>query len=198
MIRLMAEHNFVMSEQEYSHQFPGLLGKDILRILKDDHGFDAPPDFMQRMHGEYSISFTNKLKVIPGMWGLFRNLRVPKSIVSNGSVRHVEFCLRKVRLLSALDGHIFSAEHVRNPKPHPDVYTHALEQLGLKPHEALAVEDSPTGVKAAKGAGLFTIGFLGAAHVHKGQERKLKSAGADIIAADSRHLARFLKDKGVV
>ncbi len=198
MVRLMAEHDFVMSEQEYSHRFPGLLGRDILRILKDDHGFDAPADFMQRMHGEYSISFTNKLKVIPGMWGLFRNLKVPKSIVSNGSVRHVEFCLRKVRLLSSLDGHIFSAEQVRNPKPHPDVYIHALEQLGLKPHEALAVEDSPTGVKAAKGAGLFTVGFLGAAHVHDGHERELKAAGADIIAADSRQLARFLKDKGAV
>ncbi|MFM8374164.1 MAG: HAD family hydrolase [Bacteroidota bacterium] len=198
MIRLMAEHDFVMSEQEYSHQFPGLLGRDILRILRDNHGFDAPANFMQRMQSEYSLSFTTKLKVIPGMWKLFRDLKVPKSIVSNGSVRHVEFCLRKVRLLSALDGHIFSAEHVRNPKPHPDAYTHALEQLGLKPDEALAVEDSPTGVKAAKDAGLFTVGFLGASHVHKGHERKLKKAGADIIAADSRELARFLVSKEVV
>ncbi|MFM7401151.1 MAG: HAD hydrolase-like protein, partial [Bacteroidota bacterium] len=49
MIRLMAEHDFVMSEQEYSHQFPGLLGRDILRILRDNHGFDAPANFMQRM-----------------------------------------------------------------------------------------------------------------------------------------------------
>ncbi|MFN7830875.1 MAG: HAD family hydrolase, partial [Bacteroidota bacterium] len=84
------------------------------------------------------------------------------------------------------------------PKPHPDVYIHALEQLGLKPHEALAVEDSPTGVKAAKGAGLFTVGFLGAAHVHDGHGRKLKTAGADIIAADSRELARFLREKDAV
>jgi HAD superfamily hydrolase (TIGR01509 family) len=198
MLRLMAEHGLIMSEQEYSRRFPGLLGKDILRILKDEHGFRVLADFVQRMHGEHVISFKNELRVIPGMWGLFRNLKVPKSIVSNGSVRHVEFCLRKVRLLKALDGHIFSAEQVSNPKPHPDVYVYALGQLGLKPHETLVVEDSPTGVKSAKSAGIFTIGFLGAAHVHDGHEEKLRDAGADFVAADARQLARFLKDKDAI
>lgn len=73
--------------------------------------------------------FKNELKAIDGMSEIFRNLKVPKSMVSNGSVRHVEYCLKKVDLHGALDGQIFSAEQVEKPKPHPDVYHHAMERL---------------------------------------------------------------------
>lgn len=48
------------------------------------------------------------------------------------------------------------AEPLR-PKPAPDVYTAALESLGVGPHEGIAVEDSPNGVRAAKAAGLFCV-----------------------------------------
>lgn len=49
-----------------------------------------------------------------------------------------------------------AAEGVRK-KPHPDLYLRALDALALEPHEAVAIEDSPTGVRAAKAAGLRCI-----------------------------------------
>jgi HAD superfamily hydrolase (TIGR01509 family) len=42
-------------------------------------------------------------------------------------------------------------------KPAPDVYLRACEALRVAPREALAVEDSPNGVKAAKAAGLWCV-----------------------------------------
>src|SRR4051812_767666 len=42
-------------------------------------------------------------------------------------------------------------------KPAPDCYLNALSELGVKPTEACAFEDSPTGLAAAKAAGLFAI-----------------------------------------
>jgi HAD superfamily hydrolase (TIGR01509 family) len=44
------------------------------------------------------------------------------------------------------------------PKPAPDVYRTACERIGADPGAAVAVEDSPTGVKAARAAGLTCIG----------------------------------------
>ena len=44
-------------------------------------------------------------------------------------------------------------------KPSPAIYNKALEVAGLQPSEAIAIEDSPNGVKAALAAGLFTLRF---------------------------------------
>lgn len=44
------------------------------------------------------------------------------------------------------------------PKPAPDVYRLACERLGVDPTTAVAIEDSPTGVRAAHAAGLACIG----------------------------------------
>ena len=48
-------------------------------------------------------------------------------------------------------------EDVARGKPAPDLYLAALEALGAGPEEAIAVEDSPNGVTAAKAAGLYCV-----------------------------------------
>lgn len=52
-------------------------------------------------------------------------------------------------VVSALDGH--------RPKPAPDVYLAALDALGVPASDAVAFEDSPTGVAAAVAAGLRCV-----------------------------------------
>jgi HAD superfamily hydrolase (TIGR01509 family) len=195
-LQLLGEQGFHMDEQTYSRRFPGLLERDILVILQREHGVVVGDDYFDRLREMHRDGFHNSLRAIPGMTTLFRRLKLPKSMVSNGSIRHVEYCLRKVRLRSALDGQIFSAEQVEKPKPHPDVYAYALDRLGLKPGEAIVVEDSPTGVQAAKDAGIRVIGFLGAAHVFDGHGDKLRDHGADFLAADAQALTVLLEGMG--
>lgn len=188
MLEMLRPHGFEMSHADYSRRFPGLLTKQILEIIENEHGIALPADFIPRLHDRHEEAFDLMLQPISGMDDLFRRLRVPKSMVSNGSVAHVEKCLRRVNLLDALDGQIFSAYQVENPKPHPDVYLLALETLKLHPHETIVVEDSPTGVAAAKSAGLRVVGFLGAAHISDGHEIQLQSAGADFLVSDAKAL----------
>jgi HAD superfamily hydrolase (TIGR01509 family) len=52
---------------------------------------------------------------------------------------------------------IRSADDVERVKPDPELYRSALAALGLEPAEAIAFEDSPNGILAAKRAGLFCI-----------------------------------------
>ena len=47
-------------------------------------------------------------------------------------------------------------------KPKPDLYLRAVELLGVAPHEAVALEDSPNGIAAAKAAGLWCVAVPGA------------------------------------
>lgn len=198
MLKLLALHGLHLSESDYNMRFPGLRTRDIIIALEAEEGFRPPVNFLQTVHEEHKDGFHRSLRAIRGMPTLFRNLKVPKSMVSNGSVLHVEKCLRKVRLFSALDGHIFSAEHVEKPKPSPDVYLFALEKLGLYPQETIVVEDSVTGVFAAKSAGIQVVGFLGAGHIHDGHGEKLWEAGADFVVPDAQGLAEVLKKKGAI
>ncbi|MBX2891251.1 MAG: HAD family phosphatase [Saprospiraceae bacterium] len=192
-LSLLRTYGLHISEQEYSRRFPGLLERDIVAIISKEYGIQVPDDYFDRLRALHIVAFDTELRAIAGMPTIFRKLKIPKSMVSNGSVRHVERCLRRVRLRSTLDGHIFSAEHVERPKPHPDVYHHALEKLQLQPADILVVEDSPTGVVAAKQAGLRVVGFLGAAHIHDGHDERLLECGADFIAADARGLGRLFE-----
>ena len=52
---------------------------------------------------------------------------------------------------------IVTPADVEHAKPAPDIYLRACEDLGVDPSEALALEDSASGVTAAKAAGLYTI-----------------------------------------
>jgi HAD superfamily hydrolase (TIGR01509 family) len=50
---------------------------------------------------------------------------------------------------------IVTADDVISNKPAPDVYLSAMERLGVEPSECLAVEDTETGMMAAKNAGAY-------------------------------------------
>lgn len=45
------------------------------------------------------------------------------------------------------------------PKPAPDAYLEAIEKLGATPRSTIILEDSNSGIKAAKTSGAYTIGF---------------------------------------
>ena len=64
--------------------------------------------------------------------------------------------LDRIDLLASFD-HLACGDEVERVKPAPDLYQLALRRLGVTSGQAIAIEDSPTGVAAAKAAGLFCI-----------------------------------------
>jgi beta-phosphoglucomutase family hydrolase len=55
---------------------------------------------------------------------------------------------------AVVDGH-----QVRHPKPHPEVFLVVAERLGASPGNCIVFEDSPTGVQAARAAGMRVVGL---------------------------------------
>ena len=87
-----------------------------------------------------------------------RERGTPIGLVSNSPLVFVERSLQ----LAGFEGHfdvVLSAHEVAAPKPAPDPYLEACRRLGVEPGpEVVALEDSPTGVAAARAAGLTVIG----------------------------------------
>jgi beta-phosphoglucomutase-like phosphatase (HAD superfamily) len=81
---------------------------------------------------------------------------VPLGLASNTRRSLVDHVLAQTPLGGAFSA-IATGDEVP-PKPAPDVYRLACERLGVDPTTAVAIEDSPTGVRAAHAAGLACIG----------------------------------------
>lgn len=78
--------------------------------------------------------------------------------VCSGSVRAtVDPLLRTLNLRQYLST-LVCGDDVPNMKPAPDGYLLAARQLAVDPTQCLAIEDTPTGIKSAKAAGMFVIG----------------------------------------
>ncbi len=94
----------------------------------------------------------------PGALELVARLRgrVPLGLASNSPRRLVEAALASAGLTDVFAA-IVTSEDVMHAKPAPDIYLEACRRLGSLPSETLALEDSGSGVAAAKAAGLTCI-----------------------------------------
>jgi len=94
----------------------------------------------------------------PGAVELVERLRgrARLGLASNSSRRLVDTALRTAGLLGAFDA-VVTSDDVDHAKPAPDLYLLACERLGVMPGEALALEDTQSGIAAAKAAGLTCI-----------------------------------------
>jgi HAD superfamily hydrolase (TIGR01509 family) len=82
---------------------------------------------------------------------------VPLGLVSNSRRGFVELVLRATGLRDAF-AVIVTAEAVARPKPAPDAYLAAAAALGVAAADCVVLEDSPTGLAAARAAGARTVG----------------------------------------
>jgi HAD superfamily hydrolase (TIGR01509 family) len=95
----------------------------------------------------------------PGVVELVDGLRAlgtPLGLASNSPRYLVDDALATAGLADAFDA-IVTADDVPRPKPAPDIYLRACDLLGVAPADAVALEDSASGVRAAKAAGLTCI-----------------------------------------
>src|SRR4051794_26177014 len=88
-----------------------------------------------------------------------RERGTPTGLVSNSPIAFVRRSLEIAQFEDRFDV-VVSAHETASPKPAPDPYLEACRRLGVDPGPAvIALEDSPTGVAAARAAGLTVIGI---------------------------------------
>jgi HAD superfamily hydrolase (TIGR01509 family) len=92
-------------------------------------------------------------------WVDSRQLR--KAAVTNAPRDNTVMMLSALKLDSHFEA-VVLGEECERAKPHPDPYVKGLQLLGLQPHEAIVIEDSPAGGgRGAAGAALQTGAGMG-------------------------------------
>ncbi|MER5296559.1 HAD family hydrolase [Streptomyces pharetrae] len=139
--------------------------------------------------------------VLQALTALRRNYRL--AVVTSSALTRLAACFTASGLDQLLPEDCrFSAEDslpVPTSKPDPAVYRLALGRLGIAPDQALALEDSATGVASAVAAGVVTTGLVQfvPADERTGRTEQLYRAGATRVRSSWREFAADLTDDAV-
>ena len=173
----------------------GMTTANILRHLEGLSEHRLPPGATERVDETIEARLARELRAMPGVVEAIATLDLPKAVVSNSRRQRVLASLATTGLDRLLgESPVFTADQVARPKPAPDLYHLAAGELARRPGDCLVVEDSVSGVTAARDAGMTVIGFIGASHVEAGQERRLMAAGAWRILEHMHGLESLVDD----
>ncbi len=103
----------------------------------------------------------NSVKVCSGVKELVNLLKseMKLALATSTSKENVDALILKIwgENTNAIFSAISTPEECAKNKPAPDLYINALKKLSLKPHQAIAIEDSEIGLKSAKAAKIKTV-----------------------------------------
>lgn len=118
--------------------------------------------FWRHVQLQTLVACENRLFPVAGVEAVLQQLQaraVPFCVASNGKHEKMAVTLVKTQLLPYVEGKVFSFEDVTRGKPAPDLFLHAAKTMGVPAEQAIVVEDSFTGVIAAKAAGMRPLAF---------------------------------------
>lgn len=171
-------------ETDLDEVFASFLGRSTTSIVQHYRaaGHALPDDFPQVLRAQVRRAFAAELRPIDDIAGVLRRLAGACCVASSSDLDRVEFSLRLTGLSELIGDRIFTAQMVANGKPAPDLFLHAAAHMGASPVATLVIEDSVSGVQAAKAAGMSVWGFVGGSHYAARDGRGLlMQAGADRV-----------------
>ena len=155
----------------------------ILTKLDDiSHLAKAHYDF-QKQNPSLSVPFSNAVDVLMKL----RHENYHIAAITTRAKNTAYETLEQSDMLKYLD-FVVTIDDVVHPKPHPEPLQKALKYLGVPPHKAVMVGDSPADIEAGKNAGTKTIGVTYGFH-----GEKIRSSMPDMVVDNIKEVLQYLK-----
>ena len=179
-IDVLRPHGIEVDEAFYKENISGRNTGEIVRELLPDLSTEEG----QKLGDAKEATFRERageLEPLPGLLDFLEEARkrgMKSALVTNAPEENVEAILLALKLSEFFDEVVLSDE-VGPVKPDPAPYRAALDRLGISPEEAVAFEDSTSGISSAVGAGIPTVGIASTQ-----DPGTLRRAGAFMVAKD--------------
>ncbi len=137
----------------------GMSSPEWSRYLAEQVGVPGTPDEINAAVVERMLArYADGPPFIPGALEAVRRLagRWPVGVASSSNRELIDLVLREGGLEDVVRVSV-SSEEVARGKPAPDVYLEATRRLGVEANRSAAVEDSHSGIRSAKAAGLRVV-----------------------------------------
>ena len=179
-----------ISTEESRARYQGLLLADIAARASTELGRELPEDWAEGYERERDVAFESELEIVPGARAAVEGVLAAGAhacVASQGRLAKTRLTLGLTGLRELFaDDALFSAESVPRGKPFPDLFLHAAASMGFEPHHTAVVEDSASGVKAARAAQMQVLGY----HADS-DAAALRDAGAELVDSMSEVPARL-------
>lgn len=163
--------------------FIGNSDKMIVQKLKDLYPISLSyEELLDEKYKYYFSAFdtAEDLEMLPGVKDLIIDLHangIRLLLASSASKRKIEKVFTRFALYEYFD-HTISGEDFEESKPNPAIFLEAVSKSGFSKDECIVIEDSTNGIKAAKAAGLYCIGY------NSGNTMGQDTSLADIVITD--------------
>lgn len=177
-------HGLNMTLSECVEQFTGVADKEII-VIAAKMGVTLPDNWVQEITAETHGFLEKGIPMVPGIPALLDQLEgmeIPFCVASNGLLVRMQITLGQHNLWDRFEGRIFSGPALNMFKPDPDLFLFAAKQCGVDPADCVVIEDSLSGVTAARRAEMRCLGYVPEGDIHKvaTQNATLFSAMADL------------------
>jgi HAD superfamily hydrolase (TIGR01509 family) len=152
-----------VSEELYT-SFTGLSTRNTYQKLKDRFGFEGEvEDMILRKRALFNDAFDSKedLFLLDGVEDLIKDFHqngMQLILASSASKVTIDRVFTRFNLHPFFT-HIVSGEDFPQSKPDPAIFLHAATLSDAPKENCIVIEDSTNGVKAAKAAGIFCVGY---------------------------------------
>ena len=137
----------------------GMSSTEWSRYMHEELGVsDAPPEISAEIVRRMEERYRERLPLVPGAVEAVERLaaRWPLGLASSSNRPLIDAVL-ELADLGPLFRVTVSSEEVPRGKPSPDVYLEAARRLGVEPERCAAVEDSHSGIRSARAAGMRVV-----------------------------------------
>ena len=174
---------FALDPQATRRRFQGLTTAQVAAAVEAEIGRAIPAEDLYSWGMATALGLIESLRPVPGVADVVAQLAAAGTkvcVASQSPLPRVLLSLRVTELAAPFGEHVFTASMVAHPKPAPDLFLHAAERMGADPAHAVVIEDSPSGARAARAAGMTAFGY--AAPGGAGPDA-LAAAGAQVFRA---------------
>lgn len=199
MVKFITSFGVPITLDEYLTNYAGQTFSGIMTKLAEEYKFDLPDNYVTHITNQYKEAAKKEEKAIVGTKEAYEAISLPKAIISNSFKEQINHAVDFTGLRGEFGDRVYSGvESVDNPKPAPDVYLLAAEELGVAPSKVIVIEDSVSGVKAGLAAGMYVIGFTGASHLKEDHKHTLKALGVKEVIQDMSDLPALVSKLNAV
>ena len=149
--------------KEYNN-YIGAGMREMWNMIKSSRNITQPIEELVKLNNKVLLDYferSSNLTPTPYFTDFLASIQAVEmqtAVASSTTKPIIEIILKKLKLYDIFNI-IISGDEVENGKPAPDIFLQAAARLNVKPLECMVVEDSYNGVKAAKSAGMYCLGY---------------------------------------
>lgn len=147
--------------------YESFTGKSTINVCKQLctlFNLKEPPEHLvslKRKHFDFVFENDTSFSLIEGVFDLikdYHNNHLTLVLASSATMPSIDRIFNKFDLNPYFKAKLSGAD-LKQSKPHPEIFMNAVKASGFNTHECIVIEDSTNGIEAAKGAGVFSVGY---------------------------------------